>query len=161
VSENRTLQFYNTYLTLSNEYPALNINYNQTYFILYFEKKKTFMNIIKILLISVAFAVLGQITWKYGMNQIGNVHNINLDLLFCLVSNPYIICGVGMYGISTLFWLSALSKGELSYVYPFTALTFIGIVLASKYIFSEDIGVGRMIGTLMVLFGLMLIIKFE
>jgi len=117
------------------------------------------MNVIIIILIGITFASLGQICWKIGMNSIGSISSLNLSTLLTMFLNPSILAGLVMYGLSTVFWLVALSKKELSYVYPFIALTFIIVLTLSKLLLNEEIGTYQLIGSGIVLLGLILIIK--
>lgn len=117
------------------------------------------MNVIIIILIGIIFASLGQVCWKMGMNSIGAISSMNLSTLFTVFSNPFVLAGLAMYGLGTIFWLIALSKKDLSYVYPFIALTFIIVLTLSKLLFNEEIGTYRLIGSGIILLGLMLIIK--
>ena len=117
------------------------------------------MNVIMIILIGITFASLGQVCWKIGMNSIGSISSMNLSVLLTMFSNPFVLAGLAMYGLSTVFWLVALSKKDLSYVYPFIALTFIIVLTLSKLLFNEEIGTYRLIGSGIILLGLMLIVK--
>lgn len=117
------------------------------------------MNIITTILIGITFASLGQVCWKIGMNSIGSISSMNLSTLFTMISNPFVLAGLAMYGLSTVFWLIALSKKDLSYVYPFIALTFIIVLTLSKLLLNEEIGTYRLIGSGIILLGLMLIVK--
>ena len=117
------------------------------------------MNVVVIILIGITFASLGQVSWKMGMNSIGSISSMNLSVLLSMFSNLYVLAGLAMYGLSTVFWLIALSKKDLSYVYPFIALTFIVVLTLSKLLFNEEIGTYRLIGSGIILLGLMLIVR--
>ena len=117
------------------------------------------MDALIIILAGIAFASLGQISWKWGMNIEGAVTKLDLDTLMSMIMNPYVVLGLAMYGLSTLCWLIALSRKDLSYVYPFTILTFIIVLLTSKFLFNEELPVLRIIGTLIVIFGILVIVR--
>ncbi|MCL2460239.1 MAG: EamA family transporter [Euryarchaeota archaeon] len=117
------------------------------------------MDVLIIILIGITFASLGQITWKWGMNIEGAITELNLDTLVSMALNPYVVLGVGMYGLSMLCWLVALSRKDLSYVYPFIALTFIIVLLASKFLFNEELPALRIVGTLIVILGILVIVQ--
>ena len=117
------------------------------------------MNIIIIILIGIIFASLGQVLWKIGMNSMGPITTYTPSTLITIFFNPYILSGLAMYGLGTIFWLIALSKKDLSFVYPFIALTFIIVLTLSNVILKEDIGIYRIIGTFVIILGLLLILK--
>lgn len=117
------------------------------------------MNVIIIILIGIIFASVGQIFWKIGMNNFGHITNYAPSTLITIFFNPYILSGLAMYGLSTVFWLIALSKKDLSFVYPFIGLTFIIVLILSNVILKESIGIYRIIGTFIIILGLMFIMK--
>jgi uncharacterized membrane protein len=117
------------------------------------------MNVILIILIGILFASLGQVFWKLGMNAIGSIDSFSFIEIEKIFLNPYIILGLVMYGLGTIFWLVALSNEDLSYVYPFIALTFIIVLFLSYFILKEQIGTMRIIGTIIIIIGLMIIIR--
>ena len=117
------------------------------------------MDILTIILVGITLASLGQISWKWGMNIEGAVTKLDLDTLMSMIMNPYVILGLVMYGLGTFCWLIALSRRDLSYVYPFIALTFIIVLLASKFLFNEDLPMLRIFGTLIVVFGILVIVR--
>jgi uncharacterized membrane protein len=117
------------------------------------------MNVIIIIIIGILFASFGQILWKVGMNEIGVVSEISVEGITHIVLNPYIFGGLFSYGIGTLFWLIALSRAELSFVYPFIALTFVIIFMASFFLFHENISFQRILGALIIVIGIVVLVK--
>jgi multidrug transporter EmrE-like cation transporter len=102
------------------------------------------------LLIAVVLATIGQIFLKKGVLVTGEVTvTLKGDLikeLFNLLFNPFVFLGLVLYMISTILWLSALSKTTLNFVYPFTALTFVLVMLSSRVIFLESAPMMRYVG---------------
>lgn len=71
--------------------------------------------------------------------------------------NWQVLLGLGGYALSTLLWLYCLSKLPLRVVYPYTALTFVLVVVGAVVWFGERAGWRAGAGTVMVLAGLVLI----
>jgi len=117
------------------------------------------MNTILIILIGIFFASIGQIFLKFGISDTGQISTFTLSSLLGLIFNIPVLIGLLCYGIGTIFWLIALSREELSFVYPFISLTFIIILFASFFLFSEKIGAMRILGTIVIIFGLLIIIR--
>jgi drug/metabolite transporter (DMT)-like permease len=117
------------------------------------------MNIYAVILVGATFAAIGQVAWKLGMNQIGQLIAPNFAALMTVLLNPYILLGFVLYGLGTIFWLIALSKRDLSFVYPFVSLTYIIVLILSGLVLKESIGLNKSIGTLIVILGLILIAK--
>jgi hypothetical protein len=74
------------------------------------------MNTIVIILIGIVFSALGQVALKNGMNNFGSVNNFSVPGIVSMFLNPYVLFGLCLYGLSTVFWLIALSQKDLSYV---------------------------------------------
>jgi len=117
------------------------------------------MNTIIIILIGILFASLGQVFWKIGMNSIGAIDNFSISGIIAMFFNPIVVLGLFMYGLSTIFWLIALSQKDLSYVYPFISLTFIFVLFLSYFVLKEQISTARIVGTLIIIIGLMVIVR--
>jgi len=64
-----------------------------------------------------------------------------------------------MYGLSTVFWLIALSKKDLSFVYPFISLTYILVLVLSSLVLKESMGANKLVGTLIIILGLIVIAR--
>lgn len=112
-----------------------------------------------IIIIGIIFAAFGQVSWKLGMNQAGQLSAINLTTLSTVLLNPYVLLGFVMYALSTIFWLIALSKKELSFVYPFISLTYIIVLVLSSLVLKESMGFSKLVGTLIIIIGLIIIAR--
>jgi multidrug transporter EmrE-like cation transporter len=108
-----------------------------------------------LLLVSVAIGAIGQIAFKFGAMQM--VENPGITLLE-KIKLP-IVLGLFLYGISTILWIMALKKVELSYAYPMVSLGYIFVFIASYFIFHEPLNWLRMGGMLFILAGITLVAK--
>ncbi|MGE5222755.1 MAG: EamA family transporter [Omnitrophica WOR_2 bacterium] len=119
------------------------------------------MNIaIVYILISVLAGALGQVLLKKGMGSLGpmtlGVHDLPGTLLR-MGTNPFVVGGLFVYVCSTVFWLAALSRVDLSFAYPFVSLSYILMLVASWQLFGENITLLRLVGSSVVLLGVFLI----
>ena len=110
------------------------------------------------LLLSVLSASSGQVLFKKGVLMTGEVtlKGSVIGELLKLVFQPVVFSGLILYVISTVLWLLALSKTTLSFAYPFTALTFILVMLSSRVIFLESIPTLRYFGIALIILGILL-----
>lgn len=110
----------------------------------------------------VILVATGQLLLKYGMLRIGSIV-LNLEQLPMFLgkafSSPFIICGFGLYLISSLVWLVIISREELSRVYPLMALVYIFVVFFSWLLFKEDVGLVRILGVLAIALGVFLVAR--
>lgn len=112
------------------------------------------------ILISVLGSAFGQILLKKGMNNLGPLTITAKEIvhvLLVIATNPYVITGLSVYLLGTVFWLVALSRVELSYAYPFASLSYLLMLVASWGLFNEQISLLRLVGTLVVCIGVLLI----
>lgn len=112
------------------------------------------------ILISVLASAIGQVLLKKGMGSMGPL-TLTVDqlgnILWRMATDPYVIAGMVIYAAGTVFWLIALSRADLSYAYPFASLQYAVMLGASWWLFDEHITVWRLLGTVVIGLGVLLI----
>ena len=106
---------------------------------------------IKLVLFAFVIAV-GQLMFKrvsMGLNGIQGLDAIALRL----ATDPLFILALMLYGSATILWVLALREVPLSIAYPFTALAFVLVPLASAALFHETLGARYFIGLAFVVGG--------
>lgn len=114
------------------------------------------------ILISVLGGAAGQVLLKKGMASMGPLTLSPSQLgsvLVRIASSPYVLVGLAVYVASTLFWLVALSRVDLSYAYPFASLSYLVMLGAAWFLFKEDLSALRLVGTMVVCAGVLLIAR--
>lgn len=101
--------------------------------------------------ISTVCGVCGQLALKRGMGGMSGD-----SMLIRMATSPWVVGGLLVYGTGVIFWLLALSSFELSYVYPFASLSYIGIILGSYFIFKERINALRVVGIAIIILGVLI-----
>ena len=96
------------------------------------------------------FGVSAQLLLKYAMLEF----NVDPTAWF---SYMWIFSGLICYAVGTGFWMLCLGHLELSYAYPFNALTFILILVASWLIFDDTMSVQRVARVLLICCGVALL----
>lgn len=113
-----------------------------------------------LLLISVIFGATGQLLFRMGMKGYGEVSAAGVfKNLFSIILTPYIFIGFILFGLSSLLWLSVISKYQLSYAYPMVSIGYILTFILSKLFLNEQINIFRIIGTLFIMFGVVFITR--
>lgn len=111
------------------------------------------------ILVAVIFATVGQVLVKKGLNSLGPI-DFGVGLLiayFQILRSPFVCLGALTYTCSVFFWLYALSKVDLSFAFPFLALSYVLIMIASAVLLGEHISALRWLGVLAICGGLMLV----
>lgn len=78
-----------------------------------------------------------------------------------LLLNPWIIASVVSTFLAGVSWMLALTKFEISYAYPFSALTYVLVLLAGVVLFQDDANLGKIAGTALVILGVVVIARFS
>ena len=114
------------------------------------------------IMISVVGGAIGQILLKTGMAKMGPLTMTGgqaVGIIWRMATNPYVVIGLAIYMFGTLFWLMALSRVQLSFAYPFASLSYGLMLLASWLLFREDISLLRIIGTAVIIAGVLIIAR--
>ena len=112
--------------------------------------------LIGLILLSVAFAAVAQLTLKHGMNQVG-VASLSTDSLKAVATNLSVIGGLVIFGLSAVVWLVVLSRASLSFAYPFASLTYVLILLADRFVLHEEIPILRWTGVFAIMAGIVMV----
>jgi len=110
-----------------------------------------------LLLGSVACDVTGQVCFKLGVGHEADDGADTPSLLHKVLHSPWIALGVAVYALEFVLWFAALSRTQLSIAFPFTALGYVGVVLASRYILNERISLRRWAGIGTIVVGVVLV----
>lgn len=98
---------------------------------------------------------MGQIFFKLTAQSAPPLNSI--PSLFSLSMNIWFWAAILFYAVSTLIWISVLQQVALSVAYPFAALGFIFVPLASYLIFKEPLNWQYGVGVVLILIALRLI----
>lgn len=77
-----------------------------------------------------------------------------------LLTRPWIIAGLLSAFLASLFWMLAMTKLPLSHAYPFTAASFVLVVLGGAWLFSEPLSPTKLVGLALIVVGV-LVTGFE
>jgi undecaprenyl phosphate-alpha-L-ara4N flippase subunit ArnE len=114
-----------------------------------------------LLVVSIGFAIAGQVTLKSAMNHIGRIGATEVRAVGATVSRaarePRLWVGLTLFGISSIFWMVVLSRVPLSVAYPFVGISYVAIVLLSRFVLNEHVPFLRWVGVLVVATGIAII----
>jgi drug/metabolite transporter (DMT)-like permease len=104
--------------------------------------------------------VCGQVLLKVGLMKNGGFMLTKFNLaqnVVNLLLSPIIILGIFVYVIATVIFMYLLNNYELTQFYPWTAMTYVFAFIAGVMIFKESIEVNKIIGTIVIIFGILII----
>lgn len=113
-----------------------------------------------LILINIILAVTGQTLIKQGMTKIGSFSEMPLMQFFQKsILSPLVVAGVFLYILSSFIWFMVLSKVDLSIAYPTLSLGYILILLIGFFVLHEPITLLKILGTILICSGVLLIFK--
>ncbi|MBT2364577.1 EamA family transporter [Streptomyces sp. ISL-10] len=109
-----------------------------------------------LLLFAVFSAAAGQVMLKHGMRAAAlAAERDGGSLATRAVTSPWVVLGLVVFAVSAVAWLSTLARVPLSVAYPFNALGYLLIVLASSTLLHERTSLWTWVGSLLVVTGLL------
>lgn len=109
-------------------------------------------------LVSILFSAFAQLVMKIGMTKIRAMGPLaGTDAVMAVATSPYVIGGLGLYGIGAMMWLSVLSRVPLSAAYPLVSLGFVFVALMGWGILGETMPFARVAGIGLILAGVVLV----
>lgn len=112
------------------------------------------------ILLTVALATYSQLILRWQMSNVGALPAALAERLLFVISialKPWVLSALIATFLSGLSWMVVLSKFELSYAFPFTALNFLVIMLAGVWLLNESLSPAKVVGTLVVMGGVLII----
>jgi len=114
-----------------------------------------------LILVSVTFAAVAQVTLKAGINHVTDANGgqlaLNGDSLKPVAGQFWVWAGLAIFAVSAVLWLFALSRANLSFAYPFAALGYVIIVIASILFLDEHVQPLAWVGIGLIVAGILLI----
>jgi undecaprenyl phosphate-alpha-L-ara4N flippase subunit ArnE len=113
-----------------------------------------------LLLATVLCDVGGQVCFKLGVghNRVADQRRSGIGgFLHELLGSPWVVAGVTIYVVEFTVWFAALTLAPLSVAFPFMALSYCGVVVASRWILNEPVSLRRWMGTVAVVCGVVLV----
>lgn len=120
-----------------------------------------------LILLVVLMGASGQFLLKSGVNQIGKISLLPLDfnnlilILIKLITNPLIILGLAVFGLSAFLWIVVLSREDLTFAYPFWAIQFVLVLTIGWLLLGESLTFGKILSSIFIITGLLILIWFS
>jgi uncharacterized membrane protein len=123
------------------------------------------LKLVTILICGLICEATGVVFLSKGLKQIGEAAALNIPEIARLIgrgaTNNNVLLGVALEAafFGTLLYL--MSRGDVSFIWPLTALGFVLTTLAAKFILHEEVSLLRWSGVLLIVLGACLITYSE
>lgn len=122
------------------------------------------MSFFQLLITSVFFNVTANILLKTGVKSFGGISGQKAKIFEELTKaavNPFIIFGLGLYGLSFVIWLRVLTFNDLSRAYPiFATIVFMLTTIGSVVFLKETVSFLRFLGIIIMLLGIYIAARY-
>lgn len=114
---------------------------------------------ILLIIFSVGLGICGQLSMKHAMNQVGPImfNSEALGLYAKAFTKPILWVGFMFYVVSSVSWITVLSRSPLSFAYPLVSVGYVLVVFLSWVLFDENVSLMRIIGVLVICTGVFLV----
>jgi len=112
-----------------------------------------------IILIPILLSAVAQIIMKLGLGGITVKNDLKAFFVNSLTS-PGVMIGLALYGLGAMLWLIVLSREDVSFAFPLVSLAYVIAIVLSWAILKETITPPRIIGSLIIMVGIVIIAKF-
>jgi drug/metabolite transporter (DMT)-like permease len=109
------------------------------------------------LLLTPVMISAGQVLFKMTGGRIDGRDATGVSGVLRTLVDPYLLFAFAIYGSATVLWVYVLRHMPLSQAYPFMALSFVLVPLASLLFFGETLGLRYWIGAALIVAGMVVI----
>lgn len=115
------------------------------------------LKLLVILLVGLVFESAGVVLLKKGIIEIGEMNGITATEIFRVAKagavNPQIILGIFFEALFFLCLVILMSKSDISFLWPMTALSFVFATFAAVIFLGESVSPMRWIGVILIVLG--------
>jgi multidrug transporter EmrE-like cation transporter len=101
---------------------------------------------------AVLFSVAGQLFLKFGAQRLAGLGRF--EFLIGAARDMHVLSGIVAWAASTICWLYVLRVAPLSRAYGLTSLTYVLILLASVFLYGEQVRRLHVVGTVLIVIGI-------
>lgn len=114
---------------------------------------------------TIIFTVYGQMILKWRLTELNFALAeggalVKLKSILFLFLDPFIMSSFIAAFLAALSWMAAISKTEISRVYPFMSLAPVVVFILSIPLFNETFSWGKVIGLVLIVCGSFIAFKF-
>lgn len=114
-----------------------------------------------LIFLSVAVGVTGQLSLKVGMDRVGPIDGTSVahpvETLSNVIRSPMVWVGLALYGLGAVAWLIVLSRLDLSFAYPFVALSYAITPILAWRLLDESVSALRWLGIAVIILGVVIV----
>jgi len=110
--------------------------------------------------LTILFTVYGQLMIKWQMNKAGQLPAGVMNKFFFLfhaLLNFWVISAFFAAFLAALAWMSAMTKLDLNFAYPFMSLSFVFVLIFSVLFLHEPVSIYKLISIVLIIAGIVVL----
>ena len=114
---------------------------------------------------TILFTVYGQVILKWRISDLnwsldmtGGIGKMIVSYMKFLF-DPLIFSGFISAFIASVFWMLAMTKFEITYAYPYMALSPALVFIIGIFVLGETFTIGKVLGLLVIMIGIIITVK--
>ncbi len=123
------------------------------------------IRLLLVLLAGLVLEAIGVVLLSKGIKEIGDMAQVSVGEIVRLIgrgaTNRNVLVGVAFEAAFFGVLLYLLSRGDVSFVWPLTALSFVMTTLAARFVLHEPVSGLRWLGVLLIILGAGVIVYTE
>lgn len=116
--------------------------------------------VLALIIFTVTLSACAQLALKMGADSPAMKTAMStgiMDAVIAAAFSPLIWTGLTIYGLSVALWVWVLSKVDLTIAYPFVGISFLITMAFGAFILDESVTTLRIVGTLLIAGGCVLV----
>jgi uncharacterized membrane protein len=112
---------------------------------------------------STLLAVFSHLLMKAGLIALtGNLPAASFrERILAYLFQPWLVEGLALYALASLFWMLAIAQKDVSFLYPLTSVNYVLVVAGSLVVFHEMISPRRWMGVVFIVLGVVFLNRTE
>jgi drug/metabolite transporter (DMT)-like permease len=115
------------------------------------------LQVIVVILVATACVASGETLLSAGMKLVGREGHTGLRFALDAASNWRVLLGTGLMAIFFGLYSVCLSWADISFVLPFTAMSYLFVAFLARFALHEDVSLTRWIGALIIVLGVIVV----
>lgn len=115
------------------------------------------LHVVLVVVLATACVAVGETLLSVGMKQAGKSSPEGFRLVLAAIGNPYVVGGTSLMMVYFGLYSLALSWAEISFVLPFTALSYLFVAFLARFVLHEGVSPTRWAGTLLIVLGVIVV----
>ncbi len=120
------------------------------------------------ILVPVLLTTLGEFVLKLTINTLpisvatqafSSSYKTHASQFILMATHPHVLIGIALILMGGCLWMVALSKFELSFLYPFLSINYALVIIGSQFLLKESVSIYRYLSVVLIMMGLVLISK--